>query len=270
MPPAGEEQMKLAKLAASCVKVPAKVAGPHDPSRSFQHPARSGRRRTPAATSARKSRTSATRPIAPCRNARRNWRGSSASAGSAASRSISATDFKNRRSPEYLIIHGLPPDAANETHEDWVNRIHPDDRERTVKQFLDALAGRDEDYAATYRIVRPSDGQTRWIDVVAKIERDGDGRALRLVGAHIDVTERMLAQAEAARKRGALPADRRQRAGADLGHQARPHALLRQPGLCRFPRTAVRAKPSRSTGASGCIRTISSASCRNRSPAKPR
>ena len=102
--------------------------------------------------------------------------------------------FKNRRSPEYLIIHGLPPDAANETHEDWVNRIHPDDRERTVKQFLDALEDRDQDYSATYRIVRPSDGQTRWIDVIAKIERDADGRALRLVGAHIDITERMLAQ----------------------------------------------------------------------------
>ena len=34
----------------------------------------------------------------------------------------------------------------------------------------------------------------RWIDVVAEIERDHDGRALRLVGAHIDVTDRMLAQ----------------------------------------------------------------------------
>ena len=44
----------------------------------------------------------------------------------------------------------------------------------------------------------------------------------------------------AARKRGALPPDRRQRAGADMGHQARPHALLRQPGLCRFSRAAVR------------------------------
>src|SRR5712672_1869354 len=102
--------------------------------------------------------------------------------------------FKNRRSPEYLIIHGLPPDAANETHEDWVNRIHPEDRERTVKYFLDALAGRSEDYSAEYRIVRPNDGQTRWIIVIAKIERDASGRALRLVGAHIDVTERMLAQ----------------------------------------------------------------------------
>ena len=102
--------------------------------------------------------------------------------------------FQNRRSPEYLIIHGLPADAAHESHDDWVNRIHPDDRERTVKQFLDALAGRSEDYSAEYRIVRPSDGQTRWINVIAKIERDRDGRALRLVGAHIDTTERMLAQ----------------------------------------------------------------------------
>ena len=94
--------------------------------------------------------------------------------------------FRNRRSPEYLIIHGLPPDAANETHEDWVNRIHPEDRNQTVKQFLDALSGPSEDYSATYRIVRPNDSQMRWIDVVAKIERDKDGRALRLVGAHID------------------------------------------------------------------------------------
>src|SRR5579864_3167104 len=35
--------------------------------------------------------------------------------------------FRNRRSPEYLVIHGLPPEAATETHEDWVRRIHPED-----------------------------------------------------------------------------------------------------------------------------------------------
>jgi PAS domain S-box-containing protein len=102
--------------------------------------------------------------------------------------------FRNRRSPEYLLLHGLPPEAMEESHEDWVNRIHPEDREATVSQFIAALAGRSEDYAADYRIIRPSDGETRWIRVVAKIERDGDGRALRLVGAHIDVTDQMLAR----------------------------------------------------------------------------
>jgi PAS domain S-box-containing protein len=102
--------------------------------------------------------------------------------------------FKNRRSPEYLLIHGLPPEAADETHEDWVNRLHPEDREQALRQFLDAIAGQGEDYTAEYRIIRPSDGETRWIRVVAKIERDDTGRALRLIGAHIDVTDRMLAQ----------------------------------------------------------------------------
>jgi PAS domain S-box-containing protein len=102
--------------------------------------------------------------------------------------------FTNRRSPEYLIIHGLPPDAWNESHEDWVNRVHPEDREQTLKHFFDALGGDAREYTAQYRIIRPNDGQTRWINVVAEIERDAQGRALRLVGAHIDVTDRMLAQ----------------------------------------------------------------------------
>jgi PAS domain S-box-containing protein len=102
--------------------------------------------------------------------------------------------FRNRRSPEYLIIHGLPPSAANETHQDWVNRIHPEDRVRAEKQFLDTIAGAATDYHAEYRIVRPSDGQMRWISAVARIERDENGRALRLIGAHIDITDRMLAQ----------------------------------------------------------------------------
>ena len=39
-----------------------------------------------------------------------------------------ATGFRNRRSPEYLLIHGLPADAAHESHDDWVRRIHPEDR----------------------------------------------------------------------------------------------------------------------------------------------
>ncbi|MCS3503669.1 PAS domain S-box-containing protein [Bradyrhizobium japonicum] len=102
--------------------------------------------------------------------------------------------FKNRRSPEYLMLHGLPADAVDESHEDWVNRIHPEDRDAAVKHFLDSLAGTNEDYTAEYRIIRPNDGETRWIRVVAKFERDSDGRAIRLVGAHIDITAQALAR----------------------------------------------------------------------------
>jgi PAS domain S-box-containing protein len=103
------------------------------------------------------------------------------------------TGFRNRRSPEYLLIHGLPPDSANESHEDWVRRIHPDDREATERKFRDAVAGKAGEYTTQYRIIRPSDGETRWISVKSTIERDASGTALRLIGAHTDVTEQVAA-----------------------------------------------------------------------------
>src|SRR6202790_254498 len=103
------------------------------------------------------------------------------------------TGFRNLRSPEYLLIHGLPPDAAEESHEDWVRRIHPEDREATEKKFRDAVAGNVREYSVQYRIIRPSDGETRWISVKSAIERDQHGKAIRLVGAHTDVTEQVVA-----------------------------------------------------------------------------
>jgi PAS domain S-box-containing protein len=104
------------------------------------------------------------------------------------------TGFRNRRSPEYLLIHGLPPDAVNETHEDWVRRIHPDDREATERKFRDAVAGNVRDYTVRYRIIRPSDGELRWISVKSTIERDENGKPIRLVGAHSDITEQVEAE----------------------------------------------------------------------------
>jgi PAS domain S-box-containing protein len=102
--------------------------------------------------------------------------------------------FRNRRSPEYLAIHGLPPDAVHETHEAWVARIHPEDRERAERQFIEAANGDVREYTIEYRIIRPSDGEVRWIAVKAEIERDPEGRPLRLVGAHIDITDRKRAE----------------------------------------------------------------------------
>jgi PAS domain S-box-containing protein len=102
--------------------------------------------------------------------------------------------YKNGfRSAEYRDIHGLPPDT-DDTHDDWVQRIHPDDRDRTVKRFVEAVRGKDESLSSEYRIIRPNDGQVRWIASEARIERDPAGKPLRMVGAHIDITDRSLAR----------------------------------------------------------------------------
>jgi len=98
-----------------------------------------------------------------------------------------------RRSPEYQRLHGLSPDVIAETHDDWLNRVHPDDRETAERTLRDAIAV-GATYENEYRIVRPDNGETRWILAKADIERDNAGNALRLVGAHIDITERKHAE----------------------------------------------------------------------------
>ena len=117
-----------------------------------------------------------------------------------------ANGFRSQRSPEYLHLHGLPPNTVDDSHEQWVARVHPEDRERVQKYFLAEVAGSAKDYKAEYRIVRPSDGQTRWIRAVAEIERDSQGRALKLIGAHLDITDQKKAEATVQESEGRLRA----------------------------------------------------------------
>lgn len=107
---------------------------------------------------------------------------------------LRGNQFKNVRSPEYLVVHGLPPDATHEPHEAWVARIHPEDRERVLSHFLTTVNGPATEYEVEYRIIRPSDGHIRWILAKAEITRDEAGAALRLIGAHIDITARRRAE----------------------------------------------------------------------------
>ena len=105
--------------------------------------------------------------------------------------------FTVYRSPEYLRLYGLPPEAAVEDHETWSRRLHPDDRPAAVARFFGAVASDAREYASEFRIIRPSDGAVRWIRSVGEFERDQRGKAVGLIGAHIDVTELKLAEQEA-------------------------------------------------------------------------
>jgi two-component sensor histidine kinase len=109
----------------------------------------------------------------------------------------------NIRSREYLEIHGLPPEAVRETHADWLGRLHPEDRERADRVLQQALAPAHgaTSYAQSYRIIL-SDGRVRWIAARGEIERDEQGRAVMLRGAHVDATplrttEHALAESDA-------------------------------------------------------------------------
>jgi PAS domain S-box-containing protein len=102
--------------------------------------------------------------------------------------------FASRRSPEYLEVHGLPPDAVDDSHDDWVRRLHPDDRERAETQFKTCVTDGASHYASEYRIIVPGQG-TRWIAASGEIERDTTGAPLRMIGVHIDITRTKAAEA---------------------------------------------------------------------------
>lgn len=106
----------------------------------------------------------------------------------------SIEDAMNWRSLEYRELHGLLQGIVYETHTEWLRRIHPSDRRKAEQTLKQALDGTGHAYQSEYRIIRPIDGQVRWIYVKIDIERDGKGKAVRLQGAHIDITDRKRAE----------------------------------------------------------------------------
>ena len=73
--------------------------------------------------------------------------------------------------------------------------IDPRDHERVNALYRGADAGDGEGrYATEFRIRRAGDGAERWIATRGRVFFDGDGHALRAIGAIIDVTERKRAE----------------------------------------------------------------------------
>src|SRR5258705_10537311 len=66
------------------------------------------------------------------------------------------TGFRNRRSPEYLLIHGLQPVAPNESHEDWFRRFTHENRTAAEKKFHVAVQCTGRHNGVQYRFSRTS------------------------------------------------------------------------------------------------------------------
>ena len=91
---------------------------------------------------------------------------------------------------QMAAIYGFQPRAERISAEEWRAQFHPEDRERVVAEAHALWNDKDQDrFNFEFRAVRP-DGQTRWILSQGRIVRDSQGRALRMVGTHSDVTER--------------------------------------------------------------------------------
>ncbi|MCX6898155.1 MAG: CHASE3 domain-containing protein [Verrucomicrobia bacterium] len=79
--------------------------------------------------------------------------------------------------------------------ESWTSRIHPDDAERVVTGIHHAIDTGAERWFDDYRF-RRADGSFAFIFDRGEIIRDGQGKAVRMVGAIMDMTERRKAENE--------------------------------------------------------------------------
>lgn len=95
--------------------------------------------------------------------------------------------------PRWRMLFGYDEDEIGDRYEDWVQLLHPDERERITKFLEDFLAGTSSIVAADYRL-RHKDGAYRWIAAHAVVVRDEAGKAIRLVGSHGDITDRKEAE----------------------------------------------------------------------------
>ena len=97
-------------------------------------------------------------------------------------------------------FYGIAPDKFGGNHEAWVERIHPEDLPQVLEAVQRALRNEGK-FKPEFRIVWP-DGSIHWIKADARIERDSEGRALRVTGASMDITaDKLLVEAAEAASR---------------------------------------------------------------------
>jgi PAS domain S-box-containing protein len=104
-------------------------------------------------------------------------------------------------SPELFRMHGLDPASKPPSVHEYLNRVHPQDRE-SMAEMINGLVAEATPFDATKRIVRP-DGEVRYIRCVG-VPFVHSQNLKKYVGSAIDVTEHELLTQELRRREAYL------------------------------------------------------------------
>ncbi|MGM0497836.1 MAG: PAS domain S-box protein [Bacteroidota bacterium] len=89
---------------------------------------------------------------------------------------------------------GYDPGEITQNFNTWKNLAHPDDWPEVKKTFDEHLQGKTKIYATEHRLKTKS-GEYLWIaDRGTVVERDKNGKPLRVVGIHIDISKQKEAE----------------------------------------------------------------------------
>ncbi|MGK0238060.1 MAG: PAS domain S-box-containing protein [Candidatus Pelagisphaera sp.] len=88
---------------------------------------------------------------------------------------------------QMLNLFALSRTEFEEKSNIWFERLHSEDRSRAELDVTAALSG-EKDLDSLYRFVMPN-GSIRHIRAMAKVQRNGDGKPVRMIGVGWDATE---------------------------------------------------------------------------------
>ena len=99
-------------------------------------------------------------------------------------------------SEKWKAMLGYADHEIGDTLDEWNSRIHPEDREQVQAALQPHLMGESPFYRSEHRL-RCKDGTYKWmLDRGKVMEWTADGKPLRVIGTHSDITERKAADAE--------------------------------------------------------------------------
>jgi PAS domain S-box-containing protein len=90
----------------------------------------------------------------------------------------------------YAEMIGYDLNTFVETNDAWMERLHPEDRIAVGRAYHDYVSGKTEEYKVEFR-QKHKKGHWVWILSLGKImERNTAGEPLRMLGTHLDITEK--------------------------------------------------------------------------------
>jgi PAS domain S-box-containing protein len=84
---------------------------------------------------------------------------------------------------------GYEEHEIGDTIIEWRKRVHPDDLEHTLEKVNLSIARASNDHQVEFRF-KHRDGSYRWILTQASVLRDKSGKPIRMIGSHIDISDR--------------------------------------------------------------------------------
>jgi len=101
---------------------------------------------------------------------------------------------KVQRNERWATMLGYTDKELEFTTKQWGDFVHPQDRDRAWESINDVLEGRIKSHNLEYRMLTKQGGY-KWIHDQANVmQRDENGKPLRMSGTHSDITDRKLSE----------------------------------------------------------------------------